>query len=69
MNEKSDLQRRTEKQILRLVRQIHTLYKKYNPHANYLTLTIFGDNVSINNEYWDADQDFPVDYFGGLNVN
>lgn len=69
MDKRSDLQRQTEKQILRLVRQIHTLYKKYNPHANYLALTILDNNVSINNEYWDADQDFPVNYFGGLNAN
>lgn len=54
-----------ENKIMKHLEAIVSIYKKYNPNGEYLTMC-FQENrgeqtVYFNNEYWNADYDSPID--------
>lgn len=49
-----------EAQIIEKLKEIQEIYKKYNPKGNYLSMSIFNGNLSVNNEYWDEDSKRPI---------
>ena len=52
-----------QKQIIDLMIQIRDVYRKYNPDGNYLAMFIKGDDLIMNNSYWEDDIDRPLDKF------
>ena len=45
----------TEEQIMEHLREVVKIYREYNPRGAYLTMTVLGNHVMVNNEYWEAD--------------
>lgn len=41
---------------------IRNLYHKFNPDGTYLTLTMVQNTWQVNNEFWNKDANFPIDY-------
>lgn len=52
-----------ETKIVEHLDAIKKLYQQYNPEGTYLSLCISKFGASFNNEYWDRDRCYPVDYF------
>ena len=50
------------KQLETHLQEIKKLYKKANPSGAYLTLTLVNDTWQVNNEYWEQDANFPINY-------
>lgn len=55
-----------EKRIAELAWKIHEVHKEYNPNAGYLSLSFchsqYGLRMFFNNEDWNADAKYPLDY-------
>lgn len=49
-----------ENQIFEKVMEIKKLYEKYNRNGKYLSISIVGENVHVNNAYWCEDRDKPI---------
>lgn len=53
-----------ENKILKHLKAIQQLYRRYNPDGEYLALGINGNHISANNAYWeDTDKERPLDFF------
>lgn len=50
------------KKIAEKVKEIRELYLKEYPQGDYLTITIWEDNIKFHNTYYDEDSDFPINY-------
>lgn len=50
-----------EDKIMEKLREIRDIYHEFNPNGIYLTMYIQNGNLYINNAYWGADIDTPID--------
>lgn len=48
------------KEIYKKLLEIQEIYYKANPQGDYLSMCIMRDYISINNEYWDKDKEYPI---------
>ena len=51
-----------EKAIAEKLKEIRKIYKDAYPEGNYLTLCICENSMWVNNSYYDADKDFPIEW-------
>jgi hypothetical protein len=64
MAQKALTRAQCEDAILRHMKEIQQLYKRYHPNGDYLTITIFGDDMSANNAHWEEkDEEHPLDFY------
>lgn len=47
----------TEEKIMEHLQEIVKIYHEYNPNGTYLTMSMLGSHLNVNNEYWEADSD------------
>lgn len=52
---------KVEKKMIKHLKKINKIYKKYNPHGDYLGLSIVDGVYSINNKFWKEDRRAPID--------
>ena len=52
-----------EKQIYEKITEILDIVKDYNPDNTYLTISVLGEYVQFNNEYWNKDRNNSINYF------
>lgn len=53
-----------EDKILNHLKAIRDIYHKYNPNGSYLSMSIIGGKyITANNAHWDADENFPIDFY------
>ena len=50
-----------ESKIMYHLEEIFNIYKEYNPDGDYLTMSIVGNSISFNNNYWDFPDNKKVD--------
>ncbi len=55
--------------ILRRCNAIRQIYRERYPEAKYLSITITEDRIFVNNEYWGADSEYPINAKGVLCCN
>ena len=51
--------------ILQRCNVIRKIYRGLYPDSRYLSITIVGDTIYLNNEYWGTDSDYPIDVIRG----
>lgn len=54
-----------KKEIAKKIKELKDMYYKAYPNGNYLTIGIFKDSMQFNNQFWDDDIEFPIDYWEG----
>lgn len=59
---KKPTNKETEEMIAMYCRRIRFLHERFNPAADYLTITIYKDRIFFNNRYYEEDEDFPLNY-------
>lgn len=53
------------KEIAQRLKKIRVLYKAVYPEAGYLDITIDKSLIRFNNEFWNEDNDYPINYIEG----
>ena len=53
------------KEIMRRVYVIKRIYKEQYPDSRYLSITIVGNSIYLNNEYWANDSNIPINVIEG----
>lgn len=48
-----------ESKIAEKLREIVEILDEYDTKSGYLTMTIFPDGISFNNEHWEGGKDYP----------
>lgn len=51
---------KAEKKMIKLLKRINKIYKKYNPHGEYIALSVVEDVYSVNNRFWREDKKTPI---------
>ena len=54
------------KEIAKRMKEIRELYKQAYPEADYLDITISKNLITFNNQFWNENKDYPINYIEGL---
>lgn len=53
-----------ENEILKRLKEIQEIYKQYHPNGDYLSISIGNDCISMNNAYWEEnDEKNPLNFY------
>lgn len=55
-----------ERVLIELLSEAYNCYKRYYPNGDYLSVAFINDGLTIFNEYWERDEDFPIDTYHSL---